>query len=322
MARFRAFQNSDPPHLASIWNEAFPGRAAYLLKTSVPIERWLLSKPYFDHAGLIVVEDQDQFPVGFVHAGFGANASQTALDPSNGITCILALRYSHRRQGLGKELLRLSEEYLITRGSKTLYAGSQQPLNPFYFGLYGGSDSPGFLAADSDAGPFFESRGYRLANSVVVFQRRLEEPISVVDTRFTNLKRRFEISVAPRNELGTWWQECIQGPIEPEPMQFRLEERRTNLLAASITLWEMESYSWRWNFPAAGIIHMFVRPELRRQGLGKFLLAHVLRYLQEQFFGVVEVQCQQQNDPASALFRSLGFDQIDVGKSYRKEVPS
>ena len=67
---------------------------------------------------------------------------------------------------------------------------------------------------------------------------------------------------------------------------------------------------------------MFVRPELRRQGLGKFLLAHVLRYLQEQFFGVVEVQCQQQNDPASALFRSLGFDQIDVGKSYRKELPS
>ena len=110
--------------------------------------------------------------------------------------------------------------------------------------------------------------------------------------------------------------------IEPEPMQFRMEEKRTGLVAASLVLWEMENYSWRWNYPAAGVIGSFVRPEFRRQGMGKYLFAHVLRYLQEQFFGVVEAQCPQANEPAAALFRSLGFEAIDVGRTYRKEVTS
>lgn len=322
MVRFRSFQNTDPPHLASIWNEAFPGRAAYLLRNSAPMDRWLFSKPYFDAKGLIVAEDEDKFPVGFIHAGFGPDPTRARLDHSIGVTCILALRYSHRKQGIGKELLRRSEEYLISRGAKTLIAGSQRPYNPFYFGLYGGSDSPGFLAADVDAGPFFISRGYHLADSVLVFQRKLDQPLSIVDTRFANLKRRFDIQVSPRMEVGTWWDECIQGQIEPEPMQFRMEEKKTGLVAASLVLWEMENYSWRWNYPAAGIIDSFVRPEFRRQGMGKYLVAHVLRYLQEQFFGVIEVQCQQSNESAAALFGSLGFDAIDVGRTYRKEVTS
>jgi ribosomal protein S18 acetylase RimI-like enzyme len=320
VVRFRSFQNTDPPHLASIWNEAFPGRAAYLLRNAAPLDRWLFSKPYFDAKGLIVAEDEDRFPVGFIHAGFGPNGGQTQLDYSIGITCIVALRYSHRKQGIGKQLLKLSEEYLISRGAKTLYAGSQKPLNPFYFGLYGGCDSPGFLAADTDASPFFQSQGYQPGTSVLVFQRKLDQPLSIVDTRFANLKRRFDIQVSPRMELGTWWEECIRGQIEPEPMQFRMEERRTGMVAASLTLWEMESYSWRWNFPAAGVIDLAVRPEFRRQGLGKYLYAHVLRYLQEQFFGVVETQCPEGNVAAESLFRSLGFEVIDVGRAYRREV--
>ena len=56
----------------------------------------------------------------------------------------------------------------------------------------------------------------------------------------------------------------------------------------------------------------------RRQGLAKFLLTSVLRYLQDQYFGIVEGQTAEDNQPAIGLLRSLGFEQIDRGHLYRR----
>ena len=61
-----------------------------------------------------------------------------------------------------------------------------------------------------------------------------------------------------------------------------------------------------------------VREELRRQGLGKFLLAQILRYLQDQYFGLVEMHAVDTNKTALSLFGKLGFEKIDVGWTYRK----
>jgi ribosomal protein S18 acetylase RimI-like enzyme len=316
---YRAFRNDDPPHLVRIWNEAFPGRAAYLLRSSAPLEAWVFSKPYFDQRGLIIASD-DGFPVGFTHAGFGPNADESALDPSRGVTCILAVVPSHRKHGVGAGLLQHSEEYLISHGARELFAGPMRPLNPFYFGLYGGSDSPGFLTADIEAGPFFERAGYAVHRTCHVFHRKLDQPAPIIDSRFTGLRRRFDAQVLPRTKMGTWWEECLLGQLEP--IELRLEERKTSELAARATFWEMDGFSWRWNYPAAGIIDVFVRPDLRRQGLGKYLLSQLLRHLQEQYFGLAEVQAIEDNTSAIALFQSLGFEQVDTGRQYRKDVPA
>ena len=318
MIEYRAFRNDDPPHLVRIWNEAFPGRAAYLLRSNSPLEAWVFSKPYFDPHGLILATDGGQ-AVGFVHAGFGPNEDQTALDRSRGVTCILAVAPSHRKLGVGAGLLRHAEEYLVSRGARELYAGPMRPLNPFYFGLYGGSDSPGFLTADIEAGPFFERAGYAVHRTCLVFHRKLDQPAPLIDPRFTGLRRRFEPQVLPRTKIGTWWEECLLGQLEP--IEFRLEEKKTALLAARASFWEMDGFSWRWNYPAAGVMDIQVRADLRRQGVGKFLLAQLLRHLQEQYFGVAEVQTFEQNQVAIGLFRSLGFEQVDTGRQYRKDVP-
>ena len=80
----------------------------------------------------------------------------------------------------------------------------------------------------------------------------------------------------------------------------------------------MTDYGWRWGAPPAGVLDVQVRNDLRRQGLGKFLLAQLLRHLQEQYFAVAEVQVPDEEETAARLFRSLGFVQVDVGVSYVK----
>jgi len=225
------------------------------------------------------------------------------------------VKVDYRRQGIGTELLLRSQNYLRRKGATTLYAGSMKPHNPYSFGMYGGSDSPGFLTSDHDAAPFLEYHGYQGAGTTLVFQRRIEQPLNIADTRFGTLRRKFEVQILPKPSIGTWWQECLYGTMEP--VEFRLEDTITNQPVASVLVWEMEGYSWRWNTPAAGILDLYVDPDLRRQGLGKFLIAQLLKYLQEQYFGIVEVQITERNQATIALFRSIGFERIDAGRTYK-----
>jgi ribosomal protein S18 acetylase RimI-like enzyme len=63
-----------------------------------------------------------------------------------------------------------------------------------------------------------------------------------------------------------------------------------------------------------------VRSDLRRQGLAKFLLTQVVRGLQEQYFGIMEVQTPDDNPSGLALFQALGFEPVDQGRVFRREV--
>jgi ribosomal protein S18 acetylase RimI-like enzyme len=81
----------------------------------------------------------------------------------------------------------------------------------------------------------------------------------------------------------------------------------------------MEGFTWRWGVPSSGILSIQVREDLRRQGLGRFLVAQILRYLQEQYYGIIEVQVMERNQAAVKLFQSLGFEQVDFGRQYRLE---
>jgi ribosomal protein S18 acetylase RimI-like enzyme len=312
---YRTFRNTDPPHLVTVWNEALPNRGAFTLRSAAPLDRWVFSKPYFDPAGLIVAAEE-AMPIGFCHAGFGPNGDQMDLDYAKGVICMIAVRPSHRHQHVGTELLRCAEDYLRRHNASELYAGGLKPLNPFYFGLYGGSNSPGFLESDPAMRPFFESQGYRDAQRSFVLHRKLDQPLNVVDPRFSSLRRRFDVQVMPRSRIGTWWQECMLGELEQ--FEFRLDEKATGQPAARALYWEMEGYGWRWNTPAAGVMDIQVRSEMRRQGVGKYLLAQLLRYLQEQYFGVAEVQVTEESEAAIKMFRAIGFSQVDVGYMYKK----
>jgi len=313
--QYRAFRNTDPPGLVNVWNESFTSRGAVALRSATLLEYFLFAKSYFDPEGLIVADD-DGKAVGFALAGFGPTDDGGRLDPTTGVVCALGVVPARRKQGVGSELASRAEDYLRRRGARAIHAGPMPPWNPFTFGLYGGSQSPGFLDSDAPARPFFERRGYAPHTTRLVFQRTLERPPVVTDGRFAAYRPRYEIQVGPLRET-TWWQECVYGPLEMH--DYRLTEKTTGRWAARAALWEMEPFGPTWNEHAVGVAALEVVPDMRRKGLGKFLMAQILRHLHEQFFTVAEMQAPETNGPAADLIRGLGFTQVDRGVSLRRE---
>ena len=110
----------------------------------ISFEQLVFSKPYFDCAGLILAFD-DGRPVGFAHAGFGPNENDSGISTDLGTTCLMMLEPGCSEAEVSAGLLERSEDYLRGRGAKVLYGGGMSPLNPFYLGLYGGSELPGVL---------------------------------------------------------------------------------------------------------------------------------------------------------------------------------
>lgn len=301
--------------MAAIWNESVMGRGSYVLRAVAPLERCLFGKLYFDPAGLILAYEGDA-PVGFAHCGFGPSDDGADVNPATGVICTLVIRPSFRRRGCGTELLNRAEQYLQSHGATTILAGPGRPNNPFTLGLYGGCDSPGFLLSDPLAGPFFEKRGYTVARKTLVMHRRLDRPLTISDPRFAALRKRYEVVIQPRLILGTWWLENVVGPLEP--VEIRVEDRADRSIIGRAMIWEMEGFSWRWNVPAAGLLELLVRDDMRRLGLGRFFLAHVVRYLQEQYFNICECQVHEADSASRSLVESMGFERVDEGRVYSK----
>jgi ribosomal protein S18 acetylase RimI-like enzyme len=319
---YRPFRNTDPPGLVEVWNDAATARGAFPLRTPGMLERWVFSKPYFEHDALIVAEDVPaggdgpRRVVGFALSGFGPNPDHTALDPTKGVICTVVVRPTDRKHRVGHELFRRAEAFLTARGATDIRVGAQWPNNPYLFGLYGGSNSPGLLESDPDVEPFMKAVGYERADAVRVFQRKLDRPLDVADPRFGLIRRRYEVQLLKAAVIASWWEECVWGGLEPA--EFRLVDKLTNLPAARATAWELEGFGWRWNYPSAGIIDVQVRPDLRQQGLAKFLVSHILRFLQDQFFGIGELQAKADDPAAVKLCESVGFEPVDVGYVYKK----
>ncbi len=314
MYHFRPFRNIDPPRLADIWRSQPPQRGL-LQPASAPIfEHFIFSKPYFDPAGLIVAL-QDNVPIGFVHAGFGPNEAETAIDTDTGTTHVLMLRGDHRDSVLADELLNRSEGYLRDRGAKVLYAGGIRPLNGFYLGLYGGSELPGLLTSDTIFSEACRRNNYREIDRVVILECDLNSFRQPVSREQRQLRRELCFAELNNPILKSWWESCTTGAFER--IQFSLE--RNNQSVADVWFWDVEPLSSCWNAPTAGMFDLHVPGEGRRKGLATFLLSEAFEKLRQRGIVRVEAQTMQHNAPAIALYKKLGFTQVDEGVVFRKE---
>jgi ribosomal protein S18 acetylase RimI-like enzyme len=312
---YRTFRNTDPPAVSRLWNLSFTERGAVAFRHTTLLEYFLFAKPYFDPASFWLASTETGEVIGFALSGFGPSADGQEVDRSTGVICLLCVHPSYRRQGIATELLRRSEAYLNANGCRDVFAGPRAPLNPYTFGLYGGSNSPGFLDSDPLAGTFFLNRGYQVARSCLVLQRPMANPLVIGDGRFASLRQQLEIVGGPLHRVG-FWRDAALGPVEV--YDYRLRDRTTPRVLASCTLWEMETFSMRWNEHAIGFVDLQVNADRRRQGLGRFLLSQLLRHLQDQFFSLAEFQIDADNNAALALLQGLGFQHIDTGRQYRK----
>lgn len=285
--------------------------------TATILEQLVFSKPYFDPQGLIMLLS-DERPIGFVHAGFGANDDESGLTTDTGTTYQLMLRADRRNDALADELLMRSEEYLRGRGASVIYAGGIRPLNAFYLGLYGGSELPGILAGDQMFNAACRRRGYREIDRVTVLLLELAGFRLPVTRNLRQLRREFtcqEVQVPP---IRSWWECCTTGAFER--LHFSLNRPGSSTPAAAVWFWDVEPLSTSWGAPAAGMFELEVPKDQRRKGLATYLLSEAFERLRNRGVLLVEAQTMQQNAPAVALYERLGFKKVDEGIVYRKDA--
>ena len=64
-----------------------------------------------------------------------------------GVICPVLVRPDCAEAEVAAGLLEQCEQYLRSRGAKIIHGGGLRPFNPFYVGLYGGSELPGISRA-------------------------------------------------------------------------------------------------------------------------------------------------------------------------------
>jgi GNAT superfamily N-acetyltransferase len=280
------------------------------------LEEFVTSKQFFDPAGLIVVV-HDGAPVGFVHAGFGPSDDEKTLSTDLGATYLLMLRDDHRQEALADELLARAEAYLRDRGSKVLYAGGIRPLNAFYLGLYGGSELPGVLVGDPVLSDVCQRSGYREIDRVVILQRDLSNFRPPITRTQRLLRRETAVREEPNPVARSWWVASTTGVFDQ--LRFSLELAAGGAPLAEVSFWDIEPLSTGWGVATSGMHDLQVTSARRRQGLATYLLSEVFTRLTSRGIVRVEAQTMQTNTTAIALYKNLGFEQVDEGVVFRKE---
>lgn len=314
---YRPFRNTDPPQLVRLWHDSNLGRGAARGFSYEALDRLLLGQHYFDPAGFIVACDGAEV-VGFVHAGFRGDDSETWVDRIAGAVCSIVVHPSRRRAGIGRELLTRAETYLRQQGATSIQAGAAPPCDPFYHGLYGGSAVSGFLESNTDAAPFLAAMGYQPVQRFHVLQRSLKQgdPISF---RLSLIRRKMDTFIFALPEKPTFWWFTRFGRLEN--VQFRLVPKGGGEAVAAVTVSGLDLYVEPWGERAIGLSDLVVKDVSRRQGHAQALLLEVIRRMRQEQVTLAEAHIAEDNTAALATFKSVGFQQVDCGVVYRRTSP-
>lgn len=315
--QLRRFKNTDPPHLAEIWKSQPPQRGLMQPVSPALLELCVYSKQYFDPAGLIVATDHDR-PVGFAHAGFGPDDAGGRLDTQMGVTQLVMQHASVNDPSLSDLLLSESEQYLRSRGAQVLYGGGIHPINPFYLGLYGGSELPGVLDSDPAQRDLFLRNGYGESGRVVVMQRELARFRTLMSRTQRQIRREMSVEYDYKPGADNWFEACHACGIDQ--LVFSLVRRRDQEVLGRVQFWEVEPLATSWGIRTAGLWNLHIDEPYRRSGLASHLLSEAFKEVQKRGMQMVEVHTMQDNQPAIALYEKLGFTRVDSGAVLRREA--
>ena len=283
--------------------------------TAALLEQYVYSKLYFDPAGLIIATKND-VPIGFAHGGLGSDETGGRLDTQDGMTYQVLVHADHADTAIEDELLHRSEAHLQSGGVSVLYGGGIRPLNSFYLGLYGGSELPGILDSNPTQQALFSRCGYRTISRVVVLHCDLALFRLPISWQVRECGRRCRILPIPDPAPKSWWEAVTTCCFDR--IAYGLYERGVDAPCGEARFWFMEPLGVTWGMKAAGLYALEIDPNRRRLGMATCLLGQALTDLRQQGVAVVEAQTMQENEPALALYRKLGFVIVDHGSVFRK----
>ncbi len=312
---FRTFHNADPPQLAALWQKSEPETGLCRGMNPSLMEDLVFSKRYFDHAGLIVAEQDGQI-CGFAHAGLGLNKERTALCHERGVISMLVVDPARRRQGIGKQLFQRAEQFLAAKGVTTIQLGEWGRLSPFYTGLYGPSLCPGILNT-SPAVEFCQAMGFKAQFETCVLELDLSRFRQPVDRKLLQVRRGVEVSYNYDPVPNDWWEASRFGVMER--VLFELAPKGGGPSQVQALFWYHEP-NYRGRNAGAGLVHITAEPEARRLGWGTFLLSEALKHLHGSGFQSVSALCRATNQPIQGLLKKLGFREVNRGTVYRKRL--
>ncbi len=316
MTRFRPFRNTDPPALVDIWNRGMPRRNVVRPLKVHDWDAMVAGKPHFDHNGLIVAE-QDGRVVAFAHAGFGPmepHGPSHRLDTSMGSIAMFAAEPGVDDEAIDRGLIERAQDYLRGRGAAVLYAGGRNPIDPFYWGLYGGSEFSGVLGQHAAFHRAVRRTGFQPASTAVLleFDMSKSEPR---DPKLAMLRRQTRLEVMEDHPPLGWWAAIAIGPFRPT--LFHLLSRSQSQVIASALTWEFASELALGGLNRTALIDVQVSPAFRRQGFGRLLVTEVLRHSRATLAEVVDVQTLETNQAALALYEGIGFQRVETATLYR-----
>jgi len=225
VTNFRTFRNGDAPALADLWNRGVPDSGAARPLTGHEFDCHVISKTTFDARGLIVAERQGRI-IGFAHAGFGPDEPVGAPYRMNyelGTIAMLVVEPGPQDEELETGLVHAAEHYLRHRGAKVIYAGGQSPLNPFYWGLYGGSEFAGILSSHREFLRAVVRAGYESVSETVLMEADLDRP-EVRDPRSPLIRRVARVEVVedpPQGLVGVACHRELPTDLLSAPVQGR-----------------------------------------------------------------------------------------------------
>lgn len=314
MVEIHSFRNTDPPALTAIWRSR-QGQSGLTQPVSADLfEQLVLGKPYFDCRGLFIARAEGR-PVGFAHAAFGPNEAEDRLSTEMGVTCMVIVRPDCAESEVAAGLLARCEDYLRGRGAKVLYGGAIRPLNPFYLGLYGGSELPGVLESDAVAQRLYRSHGYHEIDRTLILRRDVAGFHAPVTRQQHVIRRSTVVDVLVDPPSRSWWDACTTGDFDLT--RFQLTPRGGEGPWAWATLRNLEP-SASYGACAVGLTELEVLPDRRRQGVATYLLGEVFRHLARLGAGLVEAQTMAHNAAGLGLYHKLGFETAEQGVVFRK----
>lgn len=317
MTDFRAFRNGDPPALVDLWNRGLPDRGVVRPLTSHEFDTLVMGRLTFDRSGLIVAEESGRV-VGFAHAGFGPKeplGPSHRLDTSLGTVAMLVTEPGRDDPALEMGLFLAAERYLRGRGAEVFYAGGQAPMDPFYSGLYGGSEFAGILGSHAGFTRAALRAGYQPAAKTEIYEADLSRP-EPRDPKAPLLRRQVRlVATEDARPLG-WWQALAIGLFRPT--RYELVDKVLHRPIARAWTWDIAGGSCVGDGRSrTGLIDLEVDPGSRQKGFGRHLVAEILRQVRAQNTDILTVQTSSENAPARALYASLGFEPVDTATLYR-----
>jgi GNAT superfamily N-acetyltransferase len=315
LIEYRSFRNGDPPRIIALWNAGGLGQHAAVPLTPDALEISNLSQTYFDAAGLIVAFDGTNL-VGFVHAGFATVPEQNRLSTDEGVICAVVVHPSHQGQGIGRELVRRAEEYLVSHRAKTIFAGPSPNRDPFYVGIYGGIQPAGFLDSNTAATPFFTKLGYQPVERHGIFWRNIAEFTQPVDFRLMAIRRKTQLAVIDGPQNRTWWWNSRYGGLDS--IRFALIPKGSMTPLATVTVVGLDFFLPSWKLRAVGLVDLTVTAPEKDAGYAEILIAEVCKRLRQELVTRVEIHASEHDTEWIKKIEASGFERVETGTVFQK----